>query len=282
MGEFSPAAAEAASLSEQNRPWWKGNFNVYWLIGVVFGLWFLFVHAPLYLASRPQGVSFGLWLHLVGAGGTYLICMWNTFHTPSQCVSSRSQSRGVHRLTKHPPIRATPPPPSLAASGPVYHMAHITLGRVAIFLSVLGFISGAYIAWKPGTDVEPSLAIGLTVGGTAQMICTFGGLASILRYKALKSKGTALPDGELGAGAEVAPGGANRRLKAFIRSPEVALRAHAGFMLGLFLPSCGTPAAMRTGPLLGLSGLAALGIFVGLLSLASARAETAIFNKKVV
>lgn len=186
-----------------SRQIWNGNFNIYWLIGTGVGVWFLFVHSPIYFSERPNfQVGADLVLHLLGAYIIYLVCIWNTFHTPSH--------------------------------GQIYKTLHIVLGRIAMAMGYLSFIFGAYAAWKPDTHTPSGLAIGLTVGGSMQVIVQTAGLYAIYKYRRAEEE----------------------------KAKESALRSHIYCMFGLFLPACGTPAAMRLGAEFGLDLAAGLGIFI--------------------
>ena len=90
------------------KPLWKGNLNVYWIIGTGIGLWFLFIYTPMH--HETLLFDFFFIMHLISASVVYLICMWNTFHTPSH--------------------------------GDMYRKVHILLGRTALVLGVLEFTFG--------------------------------------------------------------------------------------------------------------------------------------------
>ena len=129
-----------------SRPIWRGNLNVYWILFSGLGLWFLFIYTPFYKA--PEHLSMNprkyedpfFLLHLIGAYSVYLICMWNTFHTPSH--------------------------------GARYCTAHVFLGRIAVAAGPIMFICGMICAWVPSYQTPGGLAKGLTGGGSAHMICS--------------------------------------------------------------------------------------------------------------
>lgn len=202
----APRPVVVHPLDPPPRPLWKGNWNAWWILGTTLGLWFLFVYTPLH----PPVFDSLFVLHLVPAGAVYLICMWNTFHTPSH--------------------------------GPRYRVAHVWLGRTAIVLGVLGYAFGLIVAWPEGR-APIGLAIGLTIGGAAQMITGFLGLY-------------------------------------FIRQKNTT--AHILCMCGLFLAACGTPAAMRLGLVLGIPFGVGLPLFVTLLVLAIFPMTKAIQNNRWV
>ena len=211
-----PPAALAPSLpasspAARGRRVWEGNWNAYWVGGTALGLWFLFVYTPLH----PPRLDALFLTHLIAAGGVYLICMWNTFHTPSHGVG--------------------------------YAAVHRWLGRTAIPLGVVGYGAGLIVAWPAGR-APLGLAIGLTIGGAMQMATTL--LGAYFVYRAKRAEGEA-------------------------RARYV--RYHALAMCGLFLPSCGTPAAMRLAGLLGMPFGVGLPLFTVLLIAAIVPMQRAIF-----
>ena len=120
--------------------------------------------------------------------------------------------------------------------GDVYKRIHIWVGRAAMICGYVSFICGAYAAWKPTSTTSSGLAIGLTVGGVFQVISQTAGWFSIYKYRKADDE----------------------------TSKHRWLTSHIAFMFGLFLPACGTPAAMRLGAEFGLSLSAGLGIFITL------------------
>ena len=225
LGILTPSAPFSTILSPPPQPMstisttpsrslWDGNWNIYWVFGTVLGLWFLFFYTPL----NPPRFDALFTLHILAAGVVYLICMWNTFHTPSH--------------------------------GTGYALVHRWLGRCAVLLGVIGYVFGLIVAWPEGR-APLGLAIGLTIGGAMQMITTFFGAYFI--YWAKRTEGD---------------------------ERERYIKYHALSMLGLFLPSCGTPAAMRLAGLLGLPFGIGLPLFTILLIVAIVPMQRAIFAQR--
>merc|ERR1719203_410751 len=106
VNKDTPTNQDQMESKSSSRPLWKGNWNVYWILFTALGIWFLFIYTPFYMAPEqleydPDKFEDPLFiLHLIGAYSVCLICMWNTFHTPSH--------------------------------GPHYCTAHVWLGRIAV------------------------------------------------------------------------------------------------------------------------------------------------------
>jgi len=203
--ESSDSAAIACLMNDDegnNVSLWAGNFSIYWLLGTLIGLWFIFIHTPQHItAKKVQDYSAVFWMHITLACFTYVACMWNVFHTPSH--------------------------------GPWYANVHILVGRTAVFTSLLGFCLGMVAAWwpgyRPGYKTPFGFAIGITSGGIAQIICTIVGFSAIKLHQWEKEK--LVPDE---------------------KRKQIYLRIHIGTMLGLFFPSCGTPAVIRLFAMVGM------------------------------
>ena len=211
-GEGGTSVGKSVKVAE--RAVWDGNVNVYWVVGTLLGLWFLLIDAPRRVHEHREGMDAAFVLHMVGAYATYLICIWNMFHTPSH--------------------------------GTWYREWHIFLGRVVLFAGVFHFAFGLYCAWadRPGREIPSELSIGLTVGGIMQTLSAFLGYICISSYRATPPESW---------------------LKSWL------LRGHIAGMAGVFLPSCGTPAAMRIMPYLGQPMWLGLAVFIPILTLMSFR-----------
>ena len=212
--EVAVAKAGGGGEGAEERAWWDGNVNVYWVLGTLLAVWFLCVEGPMRIHADVDTVDVSFVMHLVGAYVTFLICIANMFHTPSH--------------------------------GPTYRTVHVTLGQVLLCAGVFHFAFGLYCAWadRPGRNIPRALAIGLTVGGIMQTLTSFLGYAFILAYRAAADDSWLKP---------------------------WWLRAHIACMAGVFLPACGTPAAMRIMPYLGQPMTLGLALFIPILTLMASR-----------
>ena len=212
------------TVEGDRRPLWAGNINVYWLANTILGSWFLFVHSPMhYNKHAPYVNAWEFALHLAPAYFIYLVCMWNSFHTPSH--------------------------------GSIYRTLHIWLGRAALVLGPAMYLFGLLRAWNPIYNTPKSLAIGLTSGGAAHMICSFCGYLAIRKWQSMDQESDP-------------------------KKKATMLKLHIMGMLGIFLPSCGTPALMRLGQIFGINMTIGLSIFIPVLILLAFPMERAISTKR--
>lgn len=131
MKVISAETEEGRSGTADSRPLWSGNINVYWLANTLPEGWFLFVHAPIHYSEKAPYVNgWEFALHLAPAYFIYIVCVWNSFHTPSH--------------------------------GSIYRTMHIWLGRAVIILGPVMYIFGLLRAWNPIYNTPKPLAIGLT------------------------------------------------------------------------------------------------------------------------
>ena len=123
-------------------------------------VWFLFIHAPPILIQRKIWLDPGFSIHLVGAYGIYLVCIFNTLFTPMSLPNHRAKGW------------------------------HIRAGKAGMILGYIGFLFGLYCSfWPFGRDLPPrSFAFGITAGGCAQVACQFFGMRSIQRYYRIKDQ----------------------------------------------------------------------------------------------
>lgn len=194
---------------------WEGNWNVYWLLNSILGLWFIFIYTPM----NPPHFDVLFTVHLLFASFVYIACMWNTFHTPSH--------------------------------GAWYRSVHRWLGRLVVLFGVIGFVFGLIVAW-PEKRAPIGLAIGLTIGGTAQMLTTVGGAYFIYKAKRASSE----------------------------EERKRMIEYHALCMIGLFVGACGTPAVMRLAGAVGLPFTIGLPLFSILLLFGIVPMKRAIYAKR--
>lgn len=179
------------------------NLNIYWIVAVAPCIWFLFIHAPVFLAGKTY-VEPLLIAHLIGAYSIYLACAHNTLITPSLFQGS-----------------ARP--------------FHVWIGRVALVLGVIGFISGMTLAWvnlDPSEELGGSIAI--TAGGVVQMLVQFFGFRAIRKFQNIRKDVQAGNFGSL------------KEKQALEDKQDKHLAVvHIWNMLILFLFGCGAPGYIR-------------------------------------
>lgn len=133
------------------------NLNLYWAAVTGLAVWFLFVHAPIFLTLGKRWKDVPLIFHLMGAGGVYVACIHNTLITPSWSK-----------------------------------LLHVFVGRVGLLLGFWGFGWGMYMSWWRA-GVELSASIPLTVGGVLQVISQVMGYQAIQQYQRLNKQLESLP-----------------------------------------------------------------------------------------
>ena len=225
-------------------------------------VWFLFIHAPPILIQRKIWMDPGFSIHLVGAYGIYLVCIFNTLFTPMSLPNHRAKSW------------------------------HTRAGRAGMILGYIGFLFGLYCSfWPFGRDLPPrSFAFGITAGGCAQVACQFFGMRSIQRYYHIKDQMEELllssstggcddeqpnKDGKATASSSYQKAATNNhegvlgdtttnhqqesrnnpstsststsppQLESLEEEKRIALKHHITSMLALFVMACGSPAIMR-------------------------------------
>jgi hypothetical protein len=210
-----------------------GSTNLYacWTAATAICVWFLFVHAPPTLRHRYPigGIPPLLWFHLIGAGGVYLGCVHNAICTPS-------------------------------IVGPVWHG---TVGRIALILGIVGFCTGLILAARKIAN-DPVFAIGITIGGVAQMVCQYYGYVSIKRYQTLRDE--------------------TERSSSQSAEMQTALEGHVANMISLFVQACGIPALIRLAEGFSIAGRHYVGVALPVLILASillARCYVRLYFRKI-
>ena len=107
---------------------------------------------------------------------------------------------------------------------------------------VISFGFGLFCAWWPYRSSPPSLglAIGTSIGGTAQILSQVAGFVAIKRYQKLKAQVEETEATSIGG----------EELEMLKLQKESALRSHVFSMVLLFVCACGLPAALRIAELL--------------------------------
>lgn len=174
------------------------NINPYWAISTLICVWFLFIHAPPQLRRSNAHERPLFLLHLAGAYVIYLACVHNTLLKPPQ-----------------------------------YRSVHSAAGRIGMIGGIIGFVGGFLLVIVEWDHLDPSFAIGITIGGFLQINVQYEGYQAILRYQTLKLERTTT--------ADVA------KLAQIQAGMDEALRTHILAMIALFVNACGVPALMRIG-----------------------------------
>mmetsp|Transcript_39597 Transcript_39597/g.67443 ORF Transcript_39597/g.67443 Transcript_39597/m.67443 type:complete len:239 (-) Transcript_39597:598-1314(-) len=177
-------------------------FVVAWVAATCLCVWFLFIHAPLVLVAKDN-IQPLLYIHLFGAYSVYIACVHNTLLTPSTLNG---------------------------AARPF----HIWVGRIGMFLGVVGFFSGFVLVWFI-YDYTQNLgfSIGITFGGFSQIYTQIVGYKAIKRSQEIKAK----------IGAHEYKN--EEELFALQDEQDAQLNDHIQSMIGLFVLACGIPALMR-------------------------------------
>ena len=179
------------------------TFVVTWVIATTLCLWFLFYHAPAHL-SQKTSIHPLLYLHLIGAYSVYLVCVHNTLLTPSTF-------KGAAR-----PF-------------------HILIGRVGLVLGVMGFVTGVVVVWIIYDYTENwGFSIGITFGGTQQMIAQYKGYKAIRAFQDIKRQ---ISSGEYKNN--------EKELNLLRKEQDKQLSTHVECMIRLFVLACGIPALIR-------------------------------------
>lgn len=185
------------------------NLNLFWAAGTGLAVYFLFVHAPQYLATID--ISPTLWIHIFGVYPIYLACIHNTLITPT----TFSWARGFH----------------------------VWVGRIGLVLGVMGFITGVILEWSNLDPDELGGAIGVTVGGTIQMTAQFFGYRAIKRHQRFKKELAEIiaRHGLDGDDSDID----KKNIDDLREKRDAALISHVYNMLGVFLLGCGIPSMNR-------------------------------------
>ena len=192
------------------------NLTIYWVISTFLAIWFLFLYSPPLLAKRKVIHDVPFAVHLIGAYTIYIACIVNTLFTPSTLFGKTKA-------------------------------LHVWIGRLGLIFGYISFAAGAYCAWWPGRgDKLPDLgfAIGITVGGIAQVNAQTAGYRGIQKFKELKVQILELQrvDHKKTKTAEI---------NELCKRKDDALRIHIFNMVGLFVAACGIPAGIRFAVVLG-------------------------------
>jgi hypothetical protein len=201
------------------------NVSIYWIFASSIAIWFLFIHSPAFIVRRKVYNDWPLATHIIGAYTIYLACVVNTLFTPS-------------------------------TFGGKARCWHIWIGRIAMISGLVSFGLGAYCVWWPYRETRPPIgfAIGITLGGIAQVITQCNGYNAIRRFNALKSKLKDMEKSQVNGG----------ELEECKEQMESALRTHIYNMIGLFVVACGIPASIRIADMLpeGLGVASLIGVIV--------------------
>jgi hypothetical protein len=193
-----------------------------WVAATGLCVWFLLYHAPRVLRERDSRIAPLLWVHLVGAYGIYMGCVHNALLTPS-------------------------------VVGAAWHK---WVGRVALVLGIVGFTAGFVYTWWWWSDVDQNLpfAIGVTMGGMAQISSQYLGYVHIKQYQRYRDLLLSLEQesGVVAAAAAAVPNNATNATRArdekaavYRAARDVALEKHVANMISLLLLACGIPALVR-------------------------------------
>ena len=195
----------------------------YWLAASSLAIWFLFVHAPVWLWHQDVTRRQDPWLllHLCGASGIYLACVHNALFTPSTPMP----------LARLFAIRTNADDNDMPVT---CRCAHVWFGRLGMILGVLGVTTGAYMVWIR-QEGERFFGIGVAIGGALQLYAQFFGWKAIREYQRLNQ---VLRDNEKSSSSE-------EERQQVVQAKEKALQIHIGYMVGLFCCACGIPAAIR-------------------------------------
>jgi hypothetical protein len=186
----------------------RQNLNLFWAAGTGLAVYFLFVHAPQYL--RTIDISPTLWIHIFGVYPIYLACIHNTLITPT----TFSWSRGFH----------------------------VWIGRVGLMLGVMGFITGVILEWRYFELEELGGAIGVTIGGTIQMMAQFLGYRAIKRHQQFKKELAEMLSSAKDNSVDAVD---DKEIDDLKEKRDAALISHVYNMLGVFLLGCGIPSLNR-------------------------------------
>jgi len=190
-------------MDSSSKPLFYKNLTWPWLIGTSLGVWFLFWHSPSYVLRSFKDPPF--FLHLLGAYTIYVGCMINTLFTPSTTAN-------------------------------FWPRMHNNVGQVAMIAGLISFVLGAFCAWSPtrGDRLPPrGFSIGITIGGSMQLLAQVLGYRAIQRYKVLKES--------LLLNTEET----SQEYQELVIKRDACLKSHIYYMAGLFLCACGVPAMMR-------------------------------------
>ncbi|KAI8895919.1 hypothetical protein BC833DRAFT_599592 [Globomyces pollinis-pini] len=141
----------------ENRYFWNGNFNIYFLLMTILCLWFTIGRGiPFMINAENYGspkIDWVVGFHLVNAFVTVWIMIWNLFHTPSH--------------------------------GPNYRMIHKILGRCSMVTGIISTLFGVIVVWftqELGNPVDKErigFSIGITIGGVLQVGAQIRGFIAI-------------------------------------------------------------------------------------------------------
>jgi len=180
------------------------NITIYWVAATAIAIWFLFIHSPPILIQRNIFQDPLFLLHLCGAYTVYLACIHNTLLTPTMLQSKARQF-------------------------------HVFVGRLGMVAGVVGFIFGLLVAWLPSRGTDQGFAIGISIGGTLQMVAQTQGYQGIKTYKKLKFQIESIENND----------GCMTDLEDLRDQRDKALEMHIKGMLSLFVSACTIPAMLR-------------------------------------
>jgi hypothetical protein len=197
----------ASTMSSSTNTWGMKNLNMFWIGSAILCIWFLFIHSPPFIVERKVLTDPPFASHLAGAYTIYLSCLVNTLFTPSTRPGS---------------------------------IFHVWLGRVGMVAGVLSFIMGFYCAWLRPVVPPLGFAIGITIGGVAQLVSQFAGYRAIRQYQKFSKQLDELKE----AGSISTPEKKEQRAE-LEKKKEKSLRVHIFNMVALFTVACGSPALIR-------------------------------------
>eukprot|EP00543_Licmophora_paradoxa_P011689 CAMPEP_0202474274 /NCGR_PEP_ID=MMETSP1360-20130828/92292_1 /ASSEMBLY_ACC=CAM_ASM_000848 /TAXON_ID=515479 /ORGANISM="Licmophora paradoxa, Strain CCMP2313" /LENGTH=383 /DNA_ID=CAMNT_0049101383 /DNA_START=57 /DNA_END=1208 /DNA_ORIENTATION=- len=279
-GRSRSSSSSSSRSSMPNRLFLPKNLNIYWCLMSGLAVWFLFVHSPPILIRRRVYKDLPFSVHLLGSYTVYLSCVFNTLYTPSTTTlpflfcsnanaNTNSNARTAHvwvgRValvilgsytvylscvfnTLYTPSTTTLPflfcSNANANTNSNARTAHVWVGRVALVMGAVGVVSGLYCSWWPYREARPSSigsSIGLSMGGTAQVILQIAGYRAIQKYQRLKR----MIEEEVGNDSSSSNTITNEILEGWKKEKDSALRNHILNMIALFTVACGVPAMIR-------------------------------------
>ena len=206
------------------------SLNLYWVAATALAVWFLLIHSPPILLDR-QILQRPLFLiHIVGAYTVYLACIHNTGRNAFATLAS-----------------------------------HIVIGKIGMLCGVIGFVGGLVCVITQWHELDKGFSIGITIGGSLQMMLQSKGYQAIQEYRRIKEQQQQQSTDQPWSAEDIA---------ALQHQRNNALRTHICCMVGLFVSACGTPALMRLVDKLGFQSTTALLVGMGAMQAFKLRYQT--------
>lgn len=192
-------------------PLWGKSLNVYWLGATSLAIWFLLIHTPPVLWERQIWKRPLFICHLMGACGIYIACIVNALWTPSTTMGQST---------------------------------HVQVGRVGMYLGVVGVVTGFILTWTRIGEVGWGFGVPISIGGAFQLFAQWNGYRSIQRYRQAKQAEKELCQA-MSLSESVTDTTVSSQLVALRKNQKKYLAQHIGNMLGVFVAACGIPAIIR-------------------------------------